>query len=252
MNSNRDVYNSKLLLAWYGQLESVMEAERKTFEEYADLIKRSSVLDIGIGGGRTTQLIANNCLAYTGIDFSLGFTQLVKEKYPALDIRTMDARNLSDFKNNQFDFVNFSFNGMDYVDLEGRKKVFTEINRVLKPGGLFFFSTHNKSHHQFRKHAWNDPSLSFTVKVKTFLRLLPFQLRHLVNKKNEIYKDNYAIINDAAHNYSLFTFYTTPPFLEEQLMQFNFSEIKFMTKSGDQVPKEKLDDWIFTTCKKSF
>jgi SAM-dependent methyltransferase len=42
-----------------------------------------------------------------------------------------------------FDFILFSFNGIDYVPACDRNAVFRELRRVGSKGGLFFFSTHN-------------------------------------------------------------------------------------------------------------
>src|SRR3989338_8328332 len=55
----------------------------------------------------------------------------------------MDAAQL-DFPNNHFDYALFSFHGLDYLfPEEQRTRALHEIHRVLKPGGLFAFSSHN-------------------------------------------------------------------------------------------------------------
>ena len=48
------------------------------------------------------------------------------------------------YKDERFDIVFFSFNGLDYVYPEGRRVVaLKEIERVLKKGGYFIYSSHN-------------------------------------------------------------------------------------------------------------
>ena len=43
------------------------------------------------------------------------------QDYPKkISFLTADARTMKDFKNNSFDFVLFSFNGIDYMDHEER------------------------------------------------------------------------------------------------------------------------------------
>ena len=56
---------------------------------------------------------------------------------------TGDASNLG-LKDNSFDVVIFSFNGIDYIyPYIKRLAALKEIRRVLKTNGLFIFSSHN-------------------------------------------------------------------------------------------------------------
>ncbi len=241
-NLNLNTYNDRSVLKWYDTITGLTSIEKKVFEQHASALE--NVLDIGIGGGRTTAYLLNKCTSYTGIDYSKGFVELVSQKYPAADIRQMDARDLDAFENSSFDLVNFSFNGIDYVDLEGRKKILAEIYRILKPGGIFFFSTHNKNHATFNKPAWINPANSLWTNIKTFVKLLPWLPTHFRQQKNEHIQKEYAIINDSAHNYGLLTFYTSPAFLKEQLNENGFSDTVLYSENGE------LGDWIFATTRK--
>lgn len=246
---NLDTYKNSRVVDWYNRLEGLTPAEAAQFNT-VDL-GTAVVLDIGIGGGRTTAALLAQCSRYTGIDYSESFVHSVRRKYPAADLRTVDARDLSAFSNASFDLVNFSFNGIDYVDLEGRNAIFAEVARVLKPGGQFFFSTHNRSHPGFNRPPWTAGHLHWTTRLKTFLKLLPWQLRHLRNKRQNIDHGTYAIINDSAHSYSLLTFYTSPQFLRDQLIAHGFSDLHFLNGNGHEVSDDKLDDWIIVTCRKN-
>ena len=250
MDKNLKAYRSKQVVNWYKQLHGIIPIEKRVFEENKELLKRSNVLDIGIGGGRTTAYLLKICKSYVGIDYSESFVNSVKKTYPEATCFVMDARDLSAFKDASFDFVNFSFNGIDYVEEKGRKKILSEIKRILKPGGVFFFSTHNKNHRTFRANPWLNSDNSLFINVKTFIKLLPFFFRKTKQSKNEIINGDYAIINDSAHQYSLMTFYTTPAFLREQLMQEGFGEITFYGRSGEKKDDTELEDWIFSTTKK--
>ena len=250
MDKNLEVYNSKQVVDWYTQLKEIIPVEKAIFEKFKTFIKQADFLDIGIGGGRTTAYLYKLCKTYTGIDYSESFVKTAKQNHPSATCLTMDARNLSAFTDKRFDFVNFSFNGIDYTNVEGRKKIFSEIARVLKPNGIFFFSTHNKSHSTFNLHPWLNKNNSLYANLKTLLKISPFLFKKILRKKDEVFNDQFAIINDSAHNYSLMTFYTTPEFLRTQLTEINFGEINFYTKSGDIKEEGQLDDWIFVTAKK--
>jgi SAM-dependent methyltransferase len=245
---NIDTYNDQSVVNWYGSMTGLTPVEQQVFDANASAL--GNVLDIGIGGGRTTDYLLHKCVSYIGIDYSKGFVELVSQKYPKADIRHMDARNLEAFESNSFDLVNFSFNGIDYVEPDGRKKVLSEICRVLKPRGIFFFSTHNKDHSTFNKPAWSNPANSFFTNLKTFVKLLPHFPRHLKHKKNEHIQKEYAIINDSAHNYNLLTFYTSPAFLREQLAEYGFIHPVLYSGKGEAKTDEELDDWIFATAQK--
>jgi SAM-dependent methyltransferase len=67
-----------------------------------------------------------------------------QERYPDRDFRVVDARDLSIFEDGSFEFVFFSYNGIDTVDEQDRKKIYQEIHRILTEDGIFVFSTLNK------------------------------------------------------------------------------------------------------------
>lgn len=245
MEKNQKTYNSGKVVHWYSTLQEITPVEAKVFEEHRVLLLNARLLDIGIGGGRTSVYLKDRCKKYVGIDYSQEFIKTTKHKLPELDLRVMDARDLSAFETASFDFVNFSFNGIDYVDLRGREKILAEIARVLKPQGIFFFSTHNKNHPSFNRAPWSHKENGFFTNVKTLIKLFPFLLRKKQNRKHETFRKDYAIINDSAHNYKLLTFYSSPEFLRTQLAKTGFSKSLFYSKKGERVKDELLDDWIF-------
>ncbi|MEO6305823.1 MAG: class I SAM-dependent methyltransferase [Bacteroidia bacterium] len=247
---NLKTYNSTRIVKWYDNLNAVTLVEKHFFETNKELIAQGSVLDIGIGGGRTTSYLINKCKKYIGIDYSEGFVNAVKKKHLTADIRLMNATDLSEFENNSFDLINFSFNGIDYVGFEDRKKILSEIHRVLKPNGLFLFSTHNKDHFTYNRAPWSNAQNGFITNLKNFIKLLPFLPRHLNQKSKEIHLQDYAIINDSAHNYNLLTFYTSPAFLKQQLTEHKFGNIALFSKNATLVEEGELDDWIFISCEK--
>ena len=44
---------------------------------------------------------------------------------------------------NSYDFVLFSYNGIDHLELPERERALSEMKRVLRPGGIMAFSSHN-------------------------------------------------------------------------------------------------------------
>ncbi|HUN43594.1 MAG TPA: class I SAM-dependent methyltransferase [Acetobacteraceae bacterium] len=77
------------------------------------------ILDIGVGGGRTTPLMRAISTNYCGIDYIPEMVAIARRRFPDADFRVMDAREM-DFHNGRFALTTFSYNGIDSVDVKGR------------------------------------------------------------------------------------------------------------------------------------
>jgi ubiquinone/menaquinone biosynthesis C-methylase UbiE len=64
-----------------------------------------NMLDIGVGGGRTTKYFFPLAKEYVGIDYSPEMIQACKKKFPELRFEVADVRNLSLFGDGHFDFT---------------------------------------------------------------------------------------------------------------------------------------------------
>ncbi|HEX4127930.1 MAG TPA: class I SAM-dependent methyltransferase [Acidimicrobiales bacterium] len=121
------------------------DAEEAALQTIAPHIRGKRILDLGVGTGRTVPLMALLTDAYVAVDNSTEMVAACRRNYPGKDIRHGDARDLSDFPDRSFDFVLFSYNGIDNIrDDDERKRVLREVHRVLQDGGLFLFSSLNK------------------------------------------------------------------------------------------------------------
>lgn len=134
---NRATYSTPKALSIYSKLY-IWPYETALFDKY--LKPGMRVLDLGCGTGRSTKYIAERGVAVTGVDMVASFIEKGKAMYPELDLRVMNATKL-DFPDASFDFVFFSNQGIDYSD--EREKIRREAHRVLKPGGIFAYSSHN-------------------------------------------------------------------------------------------------------------
>ena len=110
---NKITYSRPDVVKYYQDTESLHKAEAVLFEKLTPTIKDSKILDIGIGGGRTTNYLLRISEDYTGVDYVPQFAAETKEKYPNARVLCGDATNLVEFENNTYDFVLFSYNGID-------------------------------------------------------------------------------------------------------------------------------------------
>jgi SAM-dependent methyltransferase len=141
-NRNLQIYNAPDVTAHYAALDYLSACERVLFETYIQ--QGSAILDLGVGGGRTTPYLAQRAARYVGVDSAPAMVAACRAKYPELEFKVMDAADLSEFPDGSFDAVVFAFNGIDFVLPESaRRQCFAHIRRVLKPGGRLIFSSHN-------------------------------------------------------------------------------------------------------------
>lgn len=104
---------------------------------------RGDVLDIGIGGGRTTGLLRPLARSYVGVDIAPEMLALARERFPDADLREGDAAGLAGLPDAAYDLVVFSFNGLDALDHPGRGTALAAMARVVRPGGRVLFSSLN-------------------------------------------------------------------------------------------------------------
>ena len=144
---NRDMFGQAEVVHEYThQMVGLMPGEQAMFDEY--LVPGASVLDLGVGGGRTTRYLAERAGRYIGLDYAPQMVEACRARFPALDFVVGDASDLHDFRGGEFDAVVFSWNGIDYIHPEERRlRCLTEVHRVLRAGGTFLFSSHNRALH---------------------------------------------------------------------------------------------------------
>ena len=130
------------MVSHYASLEYLTACERHLFDTY--LTPGMAILDMGVGGGRTTPYLSQKASRYVGMDYSEEMVRLCRDKFPQLEFLVADASDLSGFSDWSFDAIVFSFNGLDYLFPEDQRwKCLRECERVLRAGGVFIFSSHN-------------------------------------------------------------------------------------------------------------
>jgi SAM-dependent methyltransferase len=242
---NKRTYGAAKVVNWYERLDFILKPEQVILESLTPLIRSKKLLDIGIGGGRTTKFLLEISNDYTGIDYTPRCVEVAKNRYPKANILCCDARDLRAFSHGSFDFVLFAFNGIDYVVHEDRIKVLNEIRRVLKPRGLFVFSTHNRDYKHFGKLPWQEGIQYNSGYLKSCLYTLAHLPKHFMMKKHERYTDEYAIVNDVAHGFSLLAYYIGVKEQIEQLKQIGFTDIEPYDMNGVRVESNTEFPWTY-------
>ena len=149
-NLVKEYFSSEKILHHYKKAITevgLWESEKIIFKKY--LKKKDRILDIGCGTGRVTfGLYDKGYHRIEGLDLSESMLQKALEhaKVYGYGIKFYhgDAGDLN-FEDFSFDSAIFSFNGLMLIPgRENRLKTMIEIRRILKPGGIFIFTTHDR------------------------------------------------------------------------------------------------------------
>ncbi|QKT05639.1 class I SAM-dependent methyltransferase [Mycoplasma sp. OR1901] len=147
-DNNKSVFENDQTVVRYAKSNSsigLWKSEEHILSKYF-INKDFKLLDVGCGTGRTTfALVEKGYNDIIGVDISKNMIDTAKylsENYETKPIfEVADASNLR-YEDNTFHYALFSFNGWPGIPNESsRIKSLNEIYRVLKPEGIFIFST---------------------------------------------------------------------------------------------------------------
>jgi ubiquinone/menaquinone biosynthesis C-methylase UbiE len=253
IDENKRNYTTPDIVWHYTQLSKLQPAEKAIIDLFQNRLPTMKMLDIGIGGGRTTQHFSPLAGEYTGIDYSAEMIAACQKRFAilpqAMSLEVGDARRMTQFADNSFDFILFSFNGIDYASPSDRLQILQEIHRVGKTGGYFFFSSHNLQgiarEFDWKTHLSMNP-------LKTYVNLVMVALLRLFNlsiTRDRLENADYLIIKDESHNFRLQTYYIRPEAQIKQL-ECSFDNIEIYSwKSGKFLDRQELainyDLWLY-------
>ena len=256
--ANRAAYDAQRVVRRYAAHSRLQPPEQVVLDKLAPRLAAMRMLDIGVGAGRTTLHFAHRVKRYVGIDYAANMVRACEHRFPdagpTISFMTCDARRLEPFDDAAFDFVLFSFNGLDHIDHDGRIEALREINRVLAPGGVFLFSAHNLlSVPRLFASPWRDVRRRPWLLAPKLFRWL--MLRRLNWPPRKLTHAACATINDGAHGFRLATHYIRPDEQLRQLTATGFGDISILTLDGREVPPnanlDQLDDfWLYYLCEK--
>jgi SAM-dependent methyltransferase len=257
-DGNRRFYERRYIGAHYASQSQLQPDEAAILERYRGLISSGRILDLGVGGGRTTPFLLELSSDYVGVDYSIEMIERCRSRFPAVRFEVVDARDLSAFREGSFDFVLFSNNGIDSVTHEDRLRIFEEVRRILSPKGLFVFSSHNRNFpipkpwdiQHFAVNPLRDP-IRFGRRLVSYPLGIINYLRHSARNRMA---DDHCILVDSAHRYSLVHYRITVAAQKEQLRRIGFRNIEAVDMDGCWLSSREFDTsqspWIQYVCRR--
>jgi SAM-dependent methyltransferase len=256
---NRDVMRSPRVLDAFARGDGWTDrGEAMVMRRVAAQASRLPILDIGVGAGRTLPYLRSLSDEYVAIDYLEEMVELTSSRFPDARIEHRDARDLSAFADDAFGLVLFSFNGIDGLAHEDRPKVFSAVERILRPGGLFAFSTHNLEHRCAGRPPWDrrrfGPANGLRSVIGSTVRLPRNIAPYRRLRTQDFHGDGWASLVDPAYNYGVVMHYVTlAEALREPQMAGLDAEVEAFTTSGERVePGDDTSDspWLHLIARK--
>lgn len=232
-NVNHRYYETVGVAEEYGNDCDVTAAEELILEFLRHDARRESLLEIGIGGGRTTASLSAIAKDYVGVDYSRRMVELCRQKFDSA-FMVCDARNMSVFECERFSTVVFWGNGIDEVNPSDRLLILNEIHRVLKKDGIFTFSSHNLAWNRIPAYMLDGFSLSRKTIRDNAMRAGLYVLGHAVRIWGKIRRKGYAVIweYEEPEKMAVPRYYIEQATQVRQLLDAHFDDVKVFAADG--------------------
>lgn len=247
MNENREVYNSAAVVSRYRGRDAIHPAEGAVLERFRDELRNARMLDIGVGAGRTTLHFAPVVREYVGVDYAPGMVAACRDRFQDqanASFSVCDARDMTEFADGSFDFVLFSYMGIDSVSHEDRARILSEVKRVLRPGGRFVFSAHNLRVIPRLYRPYRTKSVISTL----WTAMRAVRVRMLNPPQAELLARDHAQIRDGSEKFRTQMYYIKPEAQVRALQELGFGSIDTYGLDGRRLGEGELatvrEPWV--------
>ncbi len=242
---NRRHYEDANTIIFYAGYQSLFIEEEAILQKYNSFFHDKKVLDLGCGAGRTTEALLKLTTEYIGLDYSVGMVASCQKRFPDVHFVHADASELNPFRDCQFDCVMFSFNGIDCMLHEQRLKCLAEVYRVLNPGGLFVFSSHNRDYNR-KVIAFDRWNLSIRHNYHNIRS-------YLIVKKYQVLDETFEILSDPLAGFGHLTYYIYVSDQIEQINKAGFRHLEIFNrkaKSLKSTDRDRDSNFLYYVCVK--
>lgn len=251
--ANREVFDRDA--ATFTEL-ALKPAEREVMELLRERLHEFEMLDLGVGTGRTGYTFGSLVRRYVGLDYSprmLDRARALLGDRERVELLLGDARHLADV-GGPFDFVLFSYNGIDAVGHDDRLRILAEVRSVLKPEGSFLFSSHSMGALPLAARQLRAGSRTRLRQLYDFAKDVRYGWR--VRQSNRALdldaarRRGWATVRDGAHGFDLQIYYVDPGEQLSQLRQSGLTLKAAFDSAGREVDplQPRRDPWLDYLC----
>ncbi len=192
------------------------------------------VLELGPGAGRLTEYLAELAMELTALEISPDMAAACRRRVPSATVVVGDMEDLSGFADASMDAVVGTCNILDVLDDPERRALLSELHRVLAPGGVLLFSSHNRDgrgRRPWQPRNWRNPR----ALVGDLLVLREGLRNHSRLRSLERDAGDYALRNDEAHGFSMVLYFIGAAAQRRQLAETGFQLEVCLTDDGQTV-----------------
>ena len=213
---NREVYTAPGVYRYYLSRD-LTASEIACLLKYQPYIAGRDVLDIGVGAGRTAHYLGPLARRYEAIDYSPVMVDYVKKILPAIGVHQADFSDLSIFPGRTFDFVFATDNVLDALSHQHRLRALSEAARVLRPGGVLAFSSHNLRYKRALSQPWMDWSSNPLQLARNCTKFALSWRNHIRVGRMRRVTPEYALLNDRGHFHACLHYYAAKSTVRRQI-----------------------------------
>lgn len=245
--SNFARYRDPTVVADYADGDTLIDCEEYLFSRY--IPPGRDVLDLGVGGGRTTARLARGAASYLGVDYSPEMIDGCRKRFPTLTFSIMDASDMRSLADRSFDAIVFSYNGLGCLSPDTKRQAcLVECHRLLRANGVLIFTLHNASSLFVRPGPTTPGSLAPLRSILRAAQISAVRFRHRFFTRAFWRGAGYLQLGVDG---GLRLFLARPSRIKSELARTGFTDARVLPNEYPRHASPFITRWYYYVCRKT-